>query len=60
MFHTFGVFETPFFKGFDIFYRTLVVLPTVWDDHIMFAWVRNLAGDDTFMAIGTDFQLNWM
>jgi len=60
MFYTFSVLETPFFRGFNSFYWMFVVPPPEGSDHIIFACVRNLAGDDRRMAIGTDLQLNRM
>ena len=54
MFYTVRVFETPFFRSFNVFYRVLVVPPPEPYDHIIFACVRNLAGDHRGMAIGTD------
>jgi len=57
MFYTLGVFERPFLRGFDGFYEMFVVPLPEWYDHILFALVRNLAGDHIFMAIGIDFRL---
>ena len=54
------MFETLFFRGLDVFYGMFVIPPSEWYDHMIFAWVRNLAGDDSCMAIGTDFELNRM
>ena len=60
MFHTFGVFETPFLTGFDIFDQMFLVPPPEQYDQFIFAWVRNLAGGHSCMAISADFLLNQM
>jgi len=60
MFYILGVFQTPFLGGFDIFYWMFVVPPPERQDHVIFACVCNLAGDQSSLAIGTDFELNWM
>ena len=49
------------FSGVSIlFYGMFVVPPLEGNDNIIFACVRNLAGDHSGMAIGTDFQLDRM
>jgi len=60
MFYTFNLFEIPFFTGLDIFNRMFVVPPPELCDHIIFACVPNLGGDDSWMAIGANLQLNRM
>jgi len=54
MFHTFSVVKRPLFRSFNIFYWVFVVPPPEQYDHIIFACVRNLAGDHLRMAIATD------
>jgi len=54
MFYTFSVLATPFFRGLNIFYQMFVVPPPERYHHIILACVRNLAGDHSGMAIGTD------
>jgi len=58
MFYTFGGFERLFLRGFDIWYWGFVVPPPQWDNQLVFAWVRDLAGDNSHMAISCNFELN--
>jgi len=55
MFYTFGVVETPLLRAHNIFYWMFVVPPPEGYDKIIFACIRNLAGDNSCMAISTDF-----
>jgi len=54
VFYTLGLLETPFLRGFNIFYWMFVVPLRERYDHIIFACVCNFAGYDSCMAIGTD------